>query len=544
MKLSAVALVALVACGPKEVPYQVSVITTTCDMAVNPFQGVQYLKVRVTGDGITTPLEASSVRDARSVAIPAIPAGPKRVVEVRAYDGDPTAGGKLVSIGKSYPFDVPDVVPPELAGGAYGINVFLRKVGVFSPVVSASNPTQCVRMRTARAGHTATLLNNGKVLVAGGYNGAVGSRTALNDVEMFNPLNNTFEVGRPMSIRNTASDTPFPKAFHTATKLPNGQVVMWGGELYSVGNGVESTVPVSSVIVYDEASDRYVPTGRRDEAAQVLPRSRHSAAVDQSGNILIVGGLTRVSAANPPADKLEGFIGDTKSADFNKTFAVATASAFIRLDAAVSPIKSGEFIAIAGGASGATGTELRTDVSFFKFDAAAKTFNAVALSSVPRLSDPGRRSAGVALLRDGTEMAMLGGYKHATQVLPADVPSEILSSATSTVTLGPSVGLRGELCAVTLPNGSVIAIGGRTTEMVSGVPKTKSDGSSTLVTPSGAGGAISVPGPSLSTGRSAHTCTLLADGSVLVLGGVNEQTNGTVEVLQDAWIYQPAPVDP
>jgi hypothetical protein len=42
--------------------------------------------------------------------------------------------------------------------------------------------------------------------------------------------------------------------------------------------------------------------------------------------------------------------------------------------------------------------------------------------------------------------------------------------------------------------------------------------------------------------RWAHTCTTLADGSVLVTGGINESSVGQ-EVLQDAWIYTPAPVD-
>jgi hypothetical protein len=62
--------------------------------------------------------------------------------------------------------------------------------------------------------------------------------------------------------------------------------------------------------------------------------------------------------------------------------------------------------------------------------------------------------------------------------------------------------------------------------------------------PQAAGAPIVVSHDPLKTPRYNHTCTTLADGSVLVLGGVRETSGNAFEVLHDALIYTPAPIDP
>ena len=114
--LSALALSAL-GCAPKEVQYDLNIVPHSCDPSANPFDGVQFLRIRVTGQeadgGLMEPKTVISASNpaTHEAKIPEIPAGPVRVIEVRAYDGDPNAGARVISMGKSLPFPVPDVVP-------------------------------------------------------------------------------------------------------------------------------------------------------------------------------------------------------------------------------------------------------------------------------------------------------------------------------------------------------------------------------------------------------------------------------------------------
>ena len=72
-------------------------------------------------------------------------------------------------------------------------------------------------MSIGRSGHTATLLDNGKVFIAGGYDN-LGA--ALSTAEIYNPRRGTFTAIASMSQARFR---------HTATKLPDGNVLIAGG---------------------------------------------------------------------------------------------------------------------------------------------------------------------------------------------------------------------------------------------------------------------------------------------------------------------------
>jgi hypothetical protein len=83
-------------------------------------------------------------------------------------------------------------------------------------------------MASARYYHTATLLPNGKVLIAGGHN------PSLATAEVYDPATGTWSPLGSMSSLRT---------FHTATLLNNGKVLVSGGRDYG-GEGSLATAEV------------------------------------------------------------------------------------------------------------------------------------------------------------------------------------------------------------------------------------------------------------------------------------------------------------
>jgi hypothetical protein len=77
--------------------------------------------------------------------------------------------------------------------------------------------TSAGKMTVDREEHTATLLQNGKVLLVGG---ATGSGGTLGTAELYNPATHTFVATATMST---------PRSGHSATLLRDGSVLITGG---------------------------------------------------------------------------------------------------------------------------------------------------------------------------------------------------------------------------------------------------------------------------------------------------------------------------
>ena len=118
-------------------------------------------------------------------------------------------------------------------------------------------------MLVARGGSTATLLPSGDVLVAGG-----GDVIATASAELFRPATNQFSPTGAMTA---------PRLAHTATLLPNGKVLMLGG-------GSDHTV-LASAELYDPATGTFAPGG-----TMKLARYKHATILLKDGHTLILGG--------------------------------------------------------------------------------------------------------------------------------------------------------------------------------------------------------------------------------------------------------------
>jgi len=142
-------------------------------------------------------------------------------------------------------------------GSASGAEVYQPDSGKFAPLPP---------MITPRHSHTATLLRDGRVLIVGGYGEGSGR---LADVELFDPANNSFtRTGSLLAAR----------AGHVAVLLTNGRVLVAGG----VGPGWTF---LASAEVYDPVAGRFLPAGNMS-----MPRESHAAVRLVDGRVLIVGG--------------------------------------------------------------------------------------------------------------------------------------------------------------------------------------------------------------------------------------------------------------
>ncbi len=158
-----------------------------------------------------------------------------------------------------------------VAGGFSTPNTILSSAELYTPGGSGLLWLPASDMGAARDGHTATLLPNGTVLVAGGLGPGV-----LNSSEYYTPDSGegTWTVTGSLNQGRCAS---------TAALLPNGTVLVTGGSIYE-GVLEES---LSSAELYDPNNNggTWTTTGSLNNS-----RSHHTATLLANGQMLVVGG--------------------------------------------------------------------------------------------------------------------------------------------------------------------------------------------------------------------------------------------------------------
>lgn len=135
-------------------------------------------------------------------------------------------------------------------------------------VVGAWNPTDS--MIEGREGHTATLLSDGRVLVAGG--------SESGSSELYDPGTGTWTA---------SGDLTEARVNHTATLLPDGKVLVVGGVRPGLDEtGTGNNIPVSSAELYDPATESWTSAGNTREAHG----RGHTATLLPTGRVLVAGG--------------------------------------------------------------------------------------------------------------------------------------------------------------------------------------------------------------------------------------------------------------
>jgi hypothetical protein len=333
-------------------------------------------------------------------------------------------------------------------------------------------------LTNVRFDHTATLLPNGQVFIAGGCSTNDWDFSLVDQTELFNPATGTFQSGVESA-----------RCGHTATLLPNGDVLLAGG----IVNTQDLLTDTAELL--KAGTGLLQPTG-----GMRVGRYSHAATVLQDGRVLISGGY--VGSAPNIRSTQTAELYDPSSGTFTPVGDMRTA----RAGHSATLLSNGKVLIVGGGVADA---EI--------FDPTTNTFMAAGSTS--------SKSVSTATLLTGGRVLVTG---EVTADGSAAAPAELYDTATGTFTpTGTMVTpTRFGYTATLLPDGTVLVAGGimfvasSTPGSVTSVPVLASE----IYNP--ATGSFS-PGPTMHQGRYAHTATLLPDGSVFFVG-----TSARAEIYQ------------
>jgi len=484
-----------------------------------------------SANGVDTRLAATPISDTQmSAVIPAALLAAAVTAQVFIEYGDPMSDLPLSeSNSVSFAVTFPSVSPSSVILGRKGSQQFTTDIGssdsiawsieegenggsitgtgFYTPnnlgtfhvvAISTANPSESASatvsvvaggfaetgsMHSARSGHTATLLKDGRVLIDGGGDGSA---------ELFDPVSGTFSLtGPPVTRRLDAS----------ATLLADGRVLIAGGLEVTVPPPGSPLPKLNTAEIFDPATGQFTPTGN-----MLALRWKHSATLLANGKVLIAGGNG------------DGFCTIASTELFDPTSGTFSPAGYLlsqdgRVGHTATRLGTGEVL-IAGGSNGCapdSADDPPWDPLFVElYEPASGNFQEGGNMSTTRIGHA------AVLLADG-KVLILGGIPdlqnlHEQPPNPAYAEQYDPAAHTFSPVGGLSISQK-DYTATLLNSGLILIAGGEDSagNVTSAVE---------LLDPNT--GALVTTG-SLVHPRKGATATLLEDGRVLVTGGIDDQ---------------------
>ena len=323
-------------------------------------------------------------------------------------------------------------------------------------------------LHTARYYHTATLLPDGRALVAGG----TGARPqefpypGIASTELYDPATGNWTVTGNLNAG---------RLLHTATLLLNGKVLVAGGWPDHTHNGI-----MASSELYDPATGIWTRTGSMN-----VGRAAHTATLLSNGKVLVVGasrGFPNSAELYDPAAGNWSFTGSTVT----PLFGYHTATL----------LPDGKVLVAAGYDSNG-----HVSANAQLYDPATGTWTATGSLTTARQDHK------AALLSNGMVL-VAGGSNFVSGILAS---AELYDPATGAWTGASRLNVaRWHHTATSLSDGTVLVAGG--------LSRRNSLASAEIYDPATGNWTVTA---SLNNARGLHTATLLSDGKVLAAGGNN-----------------------
>ncbi len=421
-----------------------------------------------------TPSSGGGAVDSFSIS-PALPAGLSLNGTTGVIQGTPLAAAPIANY----------LITASNKSGSTNINL--------SIIIKSPSFLSVGQLNTARMRHTATILPNGKVLIAGGKSG-----TTLSTAEIYDSTLKNFTT--------ITSNMTTPRMNHVSVLMNDGRVLLVGG--------TNENTDLSSAEIFDPTTGIFAATG----SMNVFRGYGHSIVLLSSGKILITGGSN-----NSVAFLNDSELYDPTTGKFTRT---PGGLIFSKIQHTATLLQNGKVL-IAGGQGMIDPVNSDVMTAAELFNVSTGNYNLLSKG----LND--KRHYHTATILINGMVLISGGSSFPTY--PPLASAELYDPTSETfVRTGSMIEQREWHSSILLPNGKILVTGGF------GAGTTGSGSLNSAELFDYLTGSFASTPTAMLTARQGHTMTMLQDGTVLIVGGEAASPSGIGPgtALTSAEVYQ------